>query len=190
MRYGEPYYMIELSDSFITKLETMVLGFDTTDAVVLSKDGVNPELSQLRSSKVSWLNDEELSKSLLGVALKVNSLSNWNLNLYDVEQPQYTVYNSGDYYSWHIDQDPEVPNLEKRIRKLSMSLFLNEPKEYSGGELDLELYSPDSDERSESFKLSKGSAIFFPSDIWHRVRPVISGVRKTLVVWFGGPPYT
>ena len=139
MRYGEPYYMIELSDSFITKLETMVLGFDTTDAVVLSKDGVNPELSQLRSSKVSWLNDEELSKSLLGVALKVNSLSNWNLNLYDVEQPQYTVYNSGDYYSWHIDQDPEVPNLEKRIRKLSMSLFLNEPKEYSGGEFDVEL---------------------------------------------------
>ena len=69
-----------------------------------------------------------------------------------------------------------------------MSLFLNE--DYEGGDFDLELYKPGTDPRFESFKLPKGSAIFFQADQWHRVRPVTSGVRKSIVAWFYGPPYS
>ena len=35
----------------------------------------------------------------------------------------------------------------------------------------------------------KGFAIFFQSDRWHRVRPVSSGVRKSLVAWYSGPTF-
>ena len=73
---------------------------------------------------------------------------------------------------------------------VSMSLFLSNPDEYEGGELDLELYGPDAyPERSNTFRCLKGEALFFQSDYWHRVRPVKSGVRKSLVAWFFGPPF-
>ena len=34
-----------------------------------------------------------------------------------------------------------------------------------------------------------GQAIFFASFIRHRVKPVIRGNRKSLVMWFGGTPF-
>ena len=75
------------------------------------------------------------------------------------------------------------------IRKISMTLFMNNPDEYEGGEFDLELFEPEKQPRYETFKLKKGSAIFFQSDSWHRVRPVSSGVRKSLVAWYSGPTF-
>ena len=123
---------------------------------------------------------------------EVNGVVGWNYDLRGIESPQYTVYESGNYYDWHVDQHPYTTmsnGVEKRIRKLSASIFLNEPDEYDGGELELELKGPHHDPRNRSFKLKKGSAIIFQSDTWHRVLPVKSGVRKSLVVWSGGPPY-
>ena len=35
---------------------------------------------------------------------------------------------------------------------------------------------------------SKGTAIVFPSFIWHRVTPVTKGIRYSVVAWFLGPP--
>ena len=69
-----------------------------------------------------------------------------------------------------------------------MPLFLNE--DYEGGEFDLEIYKPETDPRYKTFKSKAGSAIFFQSDQWHRVRPIISGTRESLVAWFYGPPYS
>ena len=123
---------------------------------------------------------------------EVNGVVGWNYDLRGIESPQYTVYESGNYYDWHVDQHPYTTmsnGVEKRIRKLSASIFLNEPDEYDGGELELEIEGPHHDSRNRSFKLKKGSAIIFQSDTWHRVLPVKSGVRKCLVVWSGGPPY-
>ena len=35
----------------------------------------------------------------------------------------------------------------------------------------------------------RGTAVIFPSFLVHRVAPVISGVRKSLVSWISGPPF-
>jgi len=37
--------------------------------------------------------------------------------------------------------------------------------------------------------LKQGQAIFFGSFLRHKVAPVKKGVRKSLVMWFGGPPF-
>jgi predicted 2-oxoglutarate/Fe(II)-dependent dioxygenase YbiX len=55
-----------------------------------------------------------------------------------------------------------------------------------GGEFDLEVYSPAIEKRYETFKLKPNTALFFKSDQWHRVRPVKSGVRKSIVGWVLG----
>ncbi len=36
---------------------------------------------------------------------------------------------------------------------------------------------------------SKGSLVVFPSDVWHRVKPVTAGTRYSLVVWHLGKPF-
>ena len=38
-------------------------------------------------------------------------------------------------------------------------------------------------------KKRKSNCIIFHSDMWHRVRPVKSGVRKSLVGWLVGPQF-
>ena len=38
-------------------------------------------------------------------------------------------------------------------------------------------------------KLKQGQAIFFARWLQHRVKPVTRGERKSLVMWFGGPPF-
>ena len=98
---------------------------------------------------------------------------------------QFGKYGEGDFYGWHIDEHKQPVN--GNVRKISMTLFLNE--DYEGGEFDLEIYKPETDPRYKTFKLPFGSAIFFRSDQWHRVRPIISGNRESLVAWFYGPPY-
>ena len=70
---------------------------------------------------------------------------------------------------------------EPPVRKISMTLLLNHPSEFEGG--DLELMSP-----GKFKKLEQGHATCFASFINHRVAPVTRGVRQSLVVWFGGKP--
>ena len=84
------------------------------------------------------------------------------------------------------------PNHNGKIRKISMSLQLTDGSEYEGG--DLEFCSeniPSKDREFTSCKdaRNKGTFIFFPSFLFHRVKPVTKGIRKSLVVWFIGRPY-
>mgnify|MGYP003641320843 FL=1 len=60
-----------------------------------------------------------------------------------------------------------------------MSLILND--DYEGGEF--ETWS------SGKKKFKKGSMIFFPSWVLHKVNPVTKGTRYSLVVWFLGAPF-
>jgi len=97
------------------------------------------------------------------------------------EQAQFTEYPEGGFYDWHMDSDV-VMNHEPPVRKISMTLLLNDPSEFEGG--DLELISPG------RFKpMKQGHAICFASFLNHRVNPVRRGVRQSLVVWFGGKPF-
>lgn len=97
------------------------------------------------------------------------------------EQAQYTEYSGGGFYDWHMDSDVACQN-EPPVRKISMTLLLSDPKEFEGGQL--ELMAP-----GKTANIKQGHAIFFASFINHRVAPVTKGVRKSLVVWFGGTPF-
>ena len=70
----------------------------------------------------------------------------------------------------------------KGLRKLSMTMFLND--DFEGGNLQLEAGPPNMRNRIINMQSQIGTMIFFPSTMWHRVTPIVKGVRKTLVVWF------
>ena len=44
-------------------------------------------------------------------------------------------------------------------------------------------------EKNKMPNLQQGQAIFFASFIRHRVAPVKKGMRRSLVMWFGGTPF-
>ena len=102
-------------------------------------------------------------------------------NVHVTEQAQYTEYPEGGFYDWHMDSDVNMTH-EPPVRKISMTLLLNDPSEFEGG--DLEVIGP-----GKFAKLKQGHAIIFASFLNHRVNPVKRGVRQSLVCWFGGKPF-
>lgn len=144
----------------------------------------------IRSSKISWLNFNENTQDLWNILsdtiAKVNS-EYFQFDLTGMYEPiQLSLYtaenNKQGHYSWHTDMnmiDRTVP------RKLSMSLLLSDPSEFEGGELQIK---PTSDEEI-TLEPKKGRAWFFPSWTLHRVTPVTRGVRRSLVLWVGGPAF-
>jgi PKHD-type hydroxylase len=77
-----------------------------------------------------------------------------------------------------------------------MTCQLTDGSEYKGGELEFDFRNYDPHMRDESYHriqckeiLPKGSIIVFPSFVWHRVKPVTSGTRYSLVVWHLGRPF-
>ena len=97
---------------------------------------------------------------------------------------QYTIYNEGDFYNWHTDHHLK-PYKNNTVRKLSFTLCLND--EYEGGDFEICDPHPEPDlSTTTTFKFKKGTMIVFPSHIWHRVKPVTKGIRKSLVGWVVG----
>tara|TARA_R100000687_G_C6382371_1_gene133263 strand:- start:50 stop:646 length:597 start_codon:yes stop_codon:yes gene_type:complete len=136
-----------------------------------------------RISKVSAIPFNEAASLYKAIEHNVTSI---NVNFFGfdgvqlTEGGQYTEYEKGSFYDWHTDSGHEM-SMMPRVRKVSMTLLLNDPKEFKGGQFQII-----NDERPVSLK--KGYAVFFASFLRHRVTPVTKGNRKSLVMWFGGPP--
>lgn len=121
------------------------------------------------------------------------SYYNFNLNGYNMFQ--YTVYDSSHRgkYGWHMDTilGNSLDNVnidDKETRKLTVVMLLNEPNvDFCGG--DFQLYTGGDIEKSMTLELTKGKIICFPSFLIHRVKPVILGVRKSVVIWVTGPKF-
>ena len=90
---------------------------------------------------------------------------------------QFTRYEVGEYYGPHFDIGPG----KLTERKLSLTVQLSAPEEYTGGELIIypEFVAPK----------EQGTMTVFPSFMCHDVRPVKTGVRYSLVSWLAGPPF-
>ena len=71
-------------------------------------------------------------------------------------------------------------------------LSLEDGDKYEGGDFEFDLKN-DSESKPVMMKCAearkKGTLIFFPSYVWHRVTPVTSGIRYSLVIWNRGLPY-
>jgi PKHD-type hydroxylase len=90
---------------------------------------------------------------------------------------QFTRYEVGEYYGPHYDIGPG----KLTERKLSLTVQLSAPEDYTGGELIIypEFVAPK----------DQGTMTVFPSFMCHNVNPVKTGVRYSLVSWLAGPPF-
>jgi PKHD-type hydroxylase len=83
-------------------------------------------------------------------------------------------YDPGMEYGRHID-NALMGNLRSDV---SFTVFLAEPEDYDGGELVIE-----GADTEQSYKLTAGTAIVYPSSTLHRVDQVTRGTRLVAVGW-------
>lgn len=202
MAYQTIWYHSELNDEIIDIIERDVQKFDPElqdsklwgDAIDKTK----------RNSKNAWIPTTHWVAGFLWHYVERANRENflYDLRNIDGESLQYTQYGPGEYYGWHNDaglanqykpqavgnrgleivQD-QINERAELVRKLSFSVQLSDHTEYEGGEFQL------MDESGKSYfaPKKKGTIILFDSRAQHRVRPVKSGVRKSIVGWVVGP---
>jgi len=146
-----------------------------------------PPGSDVRVAKVAWISHNDVIPWLYDRMAWVARRLNGQFYKFDIsgfqEDMQYTLYDAADtgHYTWHMDADSSDT---KPPRKLSMVLQLSDPADYEGGELEIM-----SSANPTAVDKQRGLITAFPSYIMHRVTPVTSGKRKTIVVWVTGPAF-
>ena len=80
---------------------------------------------------------------------------------------------------------------DKKLRKLSITVNLTNPGEYSGGEFEIDRGPHFGNERYYTVTeiRPRGSIIVFPAFVYHQVTPITWGERKSLVMWTMGPKW-
>lgn len=94
--------------------------------------------------------------------------------------PMFNSYAGGQTFGAHVDTAIRTfSTTGQRIRTdLSCTLFLTEPEDYDGGELDIQdTYG------THSVKLPAGSLVLYPASSLHAVRPVTRGARVSSFFW-------
>lgn len=157
------------------------------------------DLKKKRNSEIVWLNDPWIYKEILPYVHQANKNGEWNFKWDFSESCQFTKYALNQYYNWHCDSwsggynKPNDPNFHKKIRKLSVTVCLSDPKDYEGGDLQFNINHPELSKKQNIKNCPdsryKGSIVIFPSFVYHRVTPVQKGTRYSLVIWNLGYPY-
>lgn len=201
MSFLAQWYTTDLNEEIIQILEKDIQKFDSVaQESRLHGDQVD---KIIRDSKNAWIPTAHWIGGFLWHYIQRANRENfcYDLTAIDGESIQYTQYGEGQFYDWHIDAGidtaykPELivssgTNISQDlvtlqgeyVRKLSFSLQLSGPEDYSGGEVQF----LDNSRKTFFAPKQRGTMILFDSRTPHRVRKVKSGVRKSLVGWVVG----
>jgi len=157
------------------------VGGTESNSEVNGTSGVN---LKMRTSDISWIPFDKavpMYQTIEDLMLRTNNNHFGFEGMQLTELAQYTEYQPGGFYDWHVDNDVDMKK-QPPVRKISMTLALSPDEEYEGGGLELM-------EDGKFVRPKQGHAVFFASFCRHRAVQVTKGVRRSLVMWFGGPPF-
>ena len=125
------------------------------------------DLKKKRDSNVVWMNDRWIYKEIQPYVNQANANAGWNFQWDFSESCQFTKYTKGQFYDWHCDSS-HIPynnlnnlNYHNKIRKLSVTCSLSDPKDYKGGDLQFQFRNKDNPKTIITCNeiLSKGSKL-------------------------------
>jgi PKHD-type hydroxylase len=88
--------------------------------------------------------------------------------------PTFSRYEPGMVYPRHVDR----ALIAGHRADVSVTVFLSDPGDYEGGDLEIETGNGD-----RSYRLPAGDAVAYPSTSSHRVTRVTRGLREAAVFW-------
>lgn len=153
------------------------------EATVGFSDTLRSDLAY-RSSSVRWLDaarELEITTRVMQF-VDASNRTNFGVDLVAPYELQFTEYRGtqNGHYDWH--HDVWLESNRPYARKLSVVVQLSNPEDYAGGAFEFfGLQHP-----GAAFA-PRGSLLIFPSFLQHRVLPVTSGTRRSLVTWVEGP---
>ena len=147
------------------------------DATIFSSSDI---VKKTRVSTIRWLSEQWLQDLLWHYVSKAN-YDAFNIDVGNQAEIQFTEYYAEQrgHYDWHHDVHWNSQAITDR--KLSVTVQLSSTSEYAGGDFEFDEVQTTADFRS------KGTVLVFPSYLRHRVLPLTSGTRRSLVAWFVGP---
>lgn len=94
--------------------------------------------------------------------------------------PLFNRYGPGETFGTHVDNAVRIhtPSGTRIRTDLSATIFLTDPEDYDGGELEIE--GPFG---RVSYKLPAGHMVLYPSSSLHKVTPVTRGERISCFFW-------
>jgi predicted 2-oxoglutarate/Fe(II)-dependent dioxygenase YbiX len=129
----------------------------------------------VRKTRVKSLNAQGKIFEKVQKAFVEKNSEIWKIDTqFEFENMQYSEYKKGDFFSWHLDG---MDDGFKQRRLFTMVLFLSQQKTYVGGEFEIKDWT----QKAYPIEQTPGSLLVFPSGVLHQVKPVKSGVRRTLV---------
>ena len=147
------------------------------DALVLSEGKIKDDRvdHSVRNSRIAWIHPTTETHWLFDRAIVIFSSS---LPFGTLQSMQYTVYHGEEksHYTWHRDIGTGDKIMKARVNVGIVQL--SSPSDYVGGVLQLK----HEDQIIDVMK-TKGMVTTFPIQLEHKVTPVTSGVRKTLIMW-------
>src|SRR6056300_848595 len=175
-------------------------GIDTFGVTAGNKENKKDEDYYIRDSEISWLNHNWIYDLVMPHVHTANHISGWNFDIENAESFQFTKYGLNQFDGWHSDGSGCHKSAHKRyypgvngqgltpikghtaeshnvgkVRKLSVTVNLNEPGDYEGGLLNFDYgpHSTDGERYKECTEIKpQGSIIVFPSFLHHQVTPV------------------
>jgi PKHD-type hydroxylase len=164
----------------VDQIEELAAGYPEEKATIVGEDS-----DEVRKSNIKWLHPgpdtEWIYDRLMNCITEANDQI-WKFDLKSIlDSIQYTVYNGGGgHYHWHMDIGPG----DISHRKISAIVQLSNEEDYTGGDFEIS-----TGRGIYLVPKAKGTVALFPSFMLHRVTPVITGTRKSLVLWAGGGHY-
>ena len=98
----------------------------------------------------------------------------------EVYPPMFNRYAEGMTFGAHVDGSVRIhPHSGRKLRTdVSATLFLSEPTDYDGGELQVQ------DQYGQhSVKLAAGDLVVYPATSLHQVTPITRGTRLACFFW-------
>lgn len=180
---------IRITKNFLTKEECeIIIDYGNKKNKQIASIGNNSINKKIRKNKLVWFGSKDASlawlyKKIISLVYEQNQ-NHYKFDLYGLtEDLQFTIYDTiDDHYKWHCDSGAGI------VRKLSLSIQLSDPKDYEGCELQF-IESLDNEDSNKDILKQQGNLVIFPSYVPHKVTPLISGKRYSLVTWIGGPNF-
>lgn len=154
------------------------------------------DIYQTRKAKTAFINQPDPNTQWIYDKFN-NLIGYYNDTLFGFDLTGYDYFQYAEYdvtgkHNFHMDiamntPEPITYRINEHFRKMTIVLMLNQQGvDFEGGDFQVNL----SEERLPvTVNMDKGNVLLLPSFLLHRVTPVTSGIRKTLVTWVIGPKF-
>lgn len=165
-----------LTPEMLQQLDVLISQLQFADGKATASGAALQVKNNLQVSKEAHAAHPE-AQQLVARAILSNPLIQQAIMPVRILPPIISKYEQGMHYGWHTDSPLMGDEFTIRV-DVSITVFLNAPSQYQGGEL--VIHTPAG---YMQYKLERGDAIIYPTTRLHGVNAVSSGHRLAAVTW-------